>query len=252
MAQQKFRQRARIRRDVEHFVLADAGVGAGRHVAHGISASLARGDAGGGEAAHQAGRVVDVDVVKLKILARGDVRDAVGIFLGQLRHGFQLLGVQPAAGNLDALHAGRVPHRIGALGQRRPRDSAISWTFCAVVPLAVVVALAVGAPAQARFGEQALVDLALLAQRDFRFEDVDFARQLLRHFPGKLAAHCEFETFILALPQQRKTRPANFRSAGLGYGLICSYGLALSSTRRSGIGQQKPQPRQPVMWTENA
>ena len=105
MAQQKFGQRARVRRDVENFVLADAGIGAGRDVAHGISAGFARGDVRGGEAAHQAGRVVNLNVMKLKILARGDVRDAVGIFLGQLRHGFQLLGVQAAAGNLDALHA---------------------------------------------------------------------------------------------------------------------------------------------------
>ena len=53
------------------------------------------------------------------------------------------------------------------------------------MPLAVVVALAVGAAAQARLGEKPLVDLALLAQGDFGFEDVDFARQSFRHFPGK-------------------------------------------------------------------
>ena len=51
--------------------------------------------------------------------------------------------------------------------------------------LAVVVALAVGAAAQARFGKQALVDLALLAQGDFGLEDVNFARQILRHLAGE-------------------------------------------------------------------
>ena len=58
--------------------------------------------------------------------------------------------------------------------------------FLAVVALAVVIALAVGAAAKARFGEQALVDLALLAQRDFGFEDVDLARQIFRHLSGEL------------------------------------------------------------------
>ena len=85
MAQQEFRKRARIRRDVEHFVRADARVGASGDVAHGISASLARRDARGRQPPHHAGRVVNVNVVKLKILPRGHVRDAVGIFLGQTR-----------------------------------------------------------------------------------------------------------------------------------------------------------------------
>ena len=42
--------------------------------------------------------------------------------------------------------------------------------------LAVVVALAVGAAAQPRLGEDLLVDLALLAQLDLRLEDVDLLR----------------------------------------------------------------------------
>ena len=67
----------------------------------------------------------------------------------------------------------------------------------AVVPLAVVVALAVGAAAQARFGEEALVELALFAQGDFRLEDVDFARQLLRHLPGELLLPLRIRGFHL-------------------------------------------------------
>ena len=117
MAQQEFRQRMGVRRHVERFVRADAGVGAGGHVAHGVAAGFARGDADGGQAPHHAGRVLDVHVVKLKVLARGDVGDAVGVFLGQFGHGFQLRGVQPAGGDLDALHARGVPHGVRALGQ---------------------------------------------------------------------------------------------------------------------------------------
>src|SRR6185437_15108516 len=88
MAEQKAGQRARVRGDVETFVGANAGVWASGYVADGISAGLACRDVGSGETAHHAGRVVDVNVMKLEVLACGDVRDAVGIFLSELRHGF--------------------------------------------------------------------------------------------------------------------------------------------------------------------
>ncbi len=128
-------------------------------------------------------RIVDVDVVELKILARGDVGDAVGIFLGQIGHGFELIGVHAAAGNLDALHARRVPHRVGTFGQLAGWIGNV-LDFGAVVALAVVVTLAVGAAPQARFGEKALVYLALFPQGDFGFENVDFASQMFRHLAG--------------------------------------------------------------------
>ena len=95
------------------------------------------------------------------------------------------LAFKSAAGNLDALHPRRVPHRIRALGQLA-RGIGHLLNFLPVVPLAVVVTLAVGSAAKPRLGEQALVELALLAQRDFRLEDVDFARQSFRHLAGKL------------------------------------------------------------------
>ena len=96
MAQQKFGHGPGVRRDVEHFIRADPRIGASRDIAHRISAGFARGDVRGGQAAHQAGRIVDVHVVKLKVLPRGHVRDAVGVFLGQLRQRFQLRGVKSA------------------------------------------------------------------------------------------------------------------------------------------------------------
>ena len=63
----------------------------------------------GGEPAHEGRRVVDVHVVKLDILARRDVRHAVGIFLGKIRQSFQLLRRDAAERNLDAHHARRIP-----------------------------------------------------------------------------------------------------------------------------------------------
>ncbi len=67
------------------------------------------------------GRVVDVDVVELEVLPGGDVADAVGVLLGEVGEDLHLLGVQAAEGNLDALHAGRVPERLRAFGERRMR-----------------------------------------------------------------------------------------------------------------------------------
>jgi hypothetical protein len=55
-----------------------------------------------------------VDVVELDVLPRGDMADAVGILLGQVGQHVHLLGVQHAEGDLDALHAGRIPERVGA------------------------------------------------------------------------------------------------------------------------------------------
>ena len=182
MAQQKLRQGPGIGRDVECFVLANTRVRASRHVAHRIAAGLAGGDTGGRETAHQARRVVDVNVVELKILPRGHVRDAVGVLLGQLRHRLELIRVEPSARNLDPLHARSIPHRVRTFGEVAGRIRNL-LNLRAVVPLAVVVALAVGSPAQPRFGEEALVHLALLAQGDFRFEDIQLAGQIFRHLP---------------------------------------------------------------------
>jgi hypothetical protein len=48
--------------------------------------------------------------------------------------------------------------------------------FHAIVPLAVVVTLTVGAAPQARFGENFVIDFALFFQGDFVFKDVNLGR----------------------------------------------------------------------------
>ena len=119
-----------------------------------------------------------MDEMELNILARRDVRYAVGVFLGKISEGFKLRGVQPAERNLDAHHAGRVPQRV------RPFDDASRQlellNALAVVSLSVVVTLAVDAAPQARLGENFLVDLALLAQLHLLLEDIDLAPELFR------------------------------------------------------------------------
>ncbi len=88
--------------------------------------------------------------MQLKILARGHVRYAVGIFLGQLRHGLKLRGIQATRRNLDALHPGRVPERVGTLGQIG-RGKVQALDFLAVAALAIVIALSVVCPASFSF-----------------------------------------------------------------------------------------------------
>jgi len=138
------------------------------------------GDAGGGQAAHHGGRVLDVHEVQLEILAGRDVRDAIRIFLRDVGQRLELLRIQAAERDLDALHAGRVPHGIGALGQRS-RGVGQLLGFAAVPALAVVVALAVDAAPQAGLREHLLFDLALLAQLDLRLVNIYLARQIRGH-----------------------------------------------------------------------
>ena len=49
-----------------------------------------RRDPDGSEPAHERGRIVDVHVVKLDILARRHMDHTVGVFLGKIGQGFQL------------------------------------------------------------------------------------------------------------------------------------------------------------------
>ena len=116
--------------------------------------------------------------MQLEVLTGGDVANAVGVLLSQVGEGVHLGAVEPAARDLDALHARSVPGRVRALGVPlrkiqllRPR---------AVEALAVVVALTVGAAAQAGLGEDDFVELVLLAQPDLSLEDIDLAPQVFR------------------------------------------------------------------------
>src|SRR5215831_13340119 len=188
MSQQKAKHGLRVRRDVKNFVAASACKRAGGDVANGVAASLARSDADGGETAHDCGRVFDVYVVKLKVLARGDVGDAIRIFFSEISHRFELLGVKAAARNLDALHAGRVPHGHGALGEFAGGILHL-LDFGAVAALAVVVTLSVSAAAEARFGENALVELALLAESNLRVKNIDLVRPAFGNFSRELLRH---------------------------------------------------------------
>ena len=185
MPQQKLGKRPGVRCHVKNFVGANPSIRTRRDVAHRVSAGLSRGDSRGRQAAHHAGCVLDVHVVQLEVLPRGHVHNAVGVFLGELRKRFQLLRIHSARGNLDALHPRRVPHGMGAFGQSRGGVGNL-LNGLAVVSLPVIVPLAIDPAAQAGLREHALLEFALLAQGDFRLENIDFALQSFRHFPGQL------------------------------------------------------------------
>ena len=182
VTQQKARQHASVGRNVEDFVRAYARVGTGSHVADTVAASLPSCDAHGGQAAHERRDVVEVDEMQLEVLTGGDVGDSVGVLLGQFRHRFELLRVHPAVRDLDSQHPRRVPQSVGAFGRIAFGVGQLAG-FLPVMALAVVVALAVGAAAKPRLGENLLVDLALAAQLDLRLEFVNLLREVL----GELA-----------------------------------------------------------------
>ena len=148
-----------------------------------VAARLARRNPDGGEPAHQRRRVVDVDVVKLNILARRDVGNAVGVFFGEIGQDFQLFRRHAAEGNLDAHHPRRVPQGIRPFDYVRAEVELLD--ALAVVALTVVVALAVDAAAQPGLGENFFIDLALLAQLHLLLEDIDLAAQLSGNFVGE-------------------------------------------------------------------
>ena len=55
----------------------------------------------------------------------------------------------------------------------------------AIVALAIVVALPIGAAAEPGFGEDAVLDFALFLECDFVFENIEFRRQMRRHLAGE-------------------------------------------------------------------
>ncbi len=117
--------------------------------------------------------------MKLHVLAGRDVADRVRVLFGHSRELVHLIRVQAAEGDLDALHAGRIPGGLRPLGRLGgKRQAAVAD---AVVALAVVVALPIGAAAQPGLPEQLVLDLALLLELDLAFVDVDFAREIDRH-----------------------------------------------------------------------
>ena len=182
VAQQVIGHGLGVGRGIEGLAAAHAGERAGGDVAHRIAAGLAGGDADGGQPPHEVGRIVDVDVVQLHVLARGDVADGVRVLLGHIGETSIWSAFRPPNGILmrcmpGASHTVSTP-LVAGVGKQAALAQAI-------VPLAVVITLAIGAAAQPGLGEQLVLDLALLLELDLAFEHVDLTRELGRHPIGE-------------------------------------------------------------------
>ena len=220
MAEQKAHGRLRVGRDVERLVAAHAGERAGGDVAHRVAAGFARRDADRGQAPHDVRRVLDVDEVELEVLARGDVADAVGVLLGEVGEDVDLLRRQAAEGDLDALHAGRVPERLGALDQRAGRDTSASASSRrrGAGRCRSAGRRRRGAGASRRRPSRRLLPCFL--QLDLRLEDVDLACPVGRHAVGQLVSprrgHSAIPSIVAAAARENgaPSRAALERSHG--------------------------------------
>jgi len=74
------------------------------HVAHGVSARLARGHADRGELAQHRGNRLELHEVHLDVLPGGDVPPPARVRVGEVAHQVELLRQQPAVRDLDPHH----------------------------------------------------------------------------------------------------------------------------------------------------
>ena len=137
------------RADVEHLVGARAGEVAAGHVAHGVAARLAAGEPDRREEAQHLGDVLELHEVELHVLAGGEVAPAARVGLGDVAEHLELVGLDPAVGDLH-------PHHLV--------DAAL--------------ALAVDALVQAEHPEDVVVDLAREVLLDAVLEPVELVLDL--------------------------------------------------------------------------
>ena len=109
------------------------------------------------------------------------MQDTVGVFVGNLGQHVHLFRCQSSAWHFNAHHTGCMPEGIGSFDPVQIFEFELA-AFKAVVPLAVIVALAVDASTQTRFGEDLFVQLALAHKLHLAFEDIDFVGQIIGHF----------------------------------------------------------------------
>src|SRR6266403_2218304 len=118
MPQQIARDAQSVRSDVKRFARANPGNGAGRHVAHRVAASLARGKARRGEAAHGGRHVFELHKVELNIFARGEMSASRRVIIRNPGKHAQMVRLQHARRDLHAQHLEpRLPLAICAVLQ---------------------------------------------------------------------------------------------------------------------------------------
>ena len=105
--------------DVEHLVGAGAGEVAALHVADGVAAGLAGGEAHRGEVAHRRGHPLERHEVELQVLAGGDVAPAPGVLVGDVGEHVDLVGCERSVRHLHPQHlvVPALPLAVDAVGQ---------------------------------------------------------------------------------------------------------------------------------------
>ena len=105
IAQEIFRDGMRVRPDVKDFLLGHTGIRAGRHIAHGVAAGFARGQAVFGELLEHPGNIAALDMVHLNGLAGGDMRALRGgVGFRDISQGVELVRIEIAPFHLDPDH----------------------------------------------------------------------------------------------------------------------------------------------------
>ena len=92
------------RRHVEKLVVVDARDRASRDIAHDVAASAHRGEPDALELLENLRKLVERDVVKLDVLARGQLALVAAVGLGDFTDRAEPLGAEDAAGDFDAHH----------------------------------------------------------------------------------------------------------------------------------------------------
>ena len=189
MAEQEARQPLGIRRHVECLCPTDPRDWAGGHIANRVTARFTGRNPHRCQPAHAGRGVLDVHEMQLEILPGGDVQNAIGVFFGNLRQDLELFGRDSSKGDLDALHPGRIPRRVGPLGQTGMRIGQ-ALRLQTVEPLGIIIALAVRATAKPGLCKKFLIDFTEFAQFHLRLENINFLAELGRNLRTKFCLPC--------------------------------------------------------------
>src|SRR6266849_2362497 len=118
MSQQIARDTQSVRRDIKRFARANAGDGAGRHVAHRVAASFPRGKPRGGQAAHGGRHIFELHKVELNIFARREMSASRRVIIRKPSKYVQMIRLQYARRDLHTQHLEpRLPLAVRAVLQ---------------------------------------------------------------------------------------------------------------------------------------
>ena len=178
MSEKEVADGCRVGGDIECLSRADPGKVASRNVSHDVPAGLMRRDPHRTEPPHQIRGFFEMHEVQLDVLPSRHVQDRVRILLRDLCHYVHLIGRESTERILDADHAGRIPQRSRPLGELGVRKHELPRSH-PIVALAIVVPLAVYAPAQTHLRKYLIGELSRPLLLNLPLEGIDLTRKLV-------------------------------------------------------------------------